>query len=175
MKWKQIFFTVAISAVTTLGVIWGYGTFFAKNTTYAGQQDGVVPANYKYAGLLDGNTPPGNTVDFTAPAEAATPAVVHIKTKTNAKQVNNSLPKRQPNNPFSDFIVLRYNIPGDQRISTAFYNASGALLIRQDYHATAGSGTYTLYGFENFPAGAYFLKTECGDFLQTFKLIRNKK
>lgn len=103
MKWKQIFFTVAISAVTTLGVIWGYGTFFTNNDTYAGQQNGVIPANYKYAGLLDGNTPPGNAVDFTAPAEAATPAVVHIKTKTNAKQVNNSLPKRNPNNPFSDF------------------------------------------------------------------------
>jgi Do/DeqQ family serine protease len=105
MKWKQIFFTVAISAVTTLGIIWGYGTFFAKNNTYAGQETGVVPANYKYAGLLDGNTaPPGGAIDFTAPAEAATPAVVHIKTKTNAKQVNNSLPKRQPNNPFSDFL-----------------------------------------------------------------------
>ncbi|MEO6252030.1 MAG: trypsin-like peptidase domain-containing protein [Ferruginibacter sp.] len=104
MKWKQIFFTVTISAATTLGVIWGYGTYVTKNNTYAGQQEGVVPSNYKYAGLFDGTTPPGNTVDFTAPAEAATPAVVHIKTKTNAKQVNNSLPKRQPNNPFSDLL-----------------------------------------------------------------------
>ncbi|MBK8610392.1 MAG: trypsin-like peptidase domain-containing protein [Chitinophagaceae bacterium] len=103
MKWKQIFFTVAISALTALTVIWGYGTFFAKSNTYAGQESGVIPSNYKYAGLFDGNTPPGNTLDFTAPAEAATPAVVHIKTKTNAKQVNNSLPKRNPNNPFSDF------------------------------------------------------------------------
>ena len=102
MKWKQIFFTVTISAVTTLGVIWGYGTFIAKNNTYAGQQNGVVPANYKYAGWLDGNTPTGGAIDFTVPAEAATPAVVHIKTKTNAKQVNNSLPKRSPGNPFSD-------------------------------------------------------------------------
>jgi Do/DeqQ family serine protease len=102
MKWKQIFFTVAISAITALSVMWGYGTYVAKNNTYAGQQDGVVPANYKYAGLFDSATPPGNNIDFTAPAQAATPAVVHIKTKTNAKQVNNSLPKKQPNNPFSD-------------------------------------------------------------------------
>ena len=103
MKWKQVFFTVAISAITALAVMWGYGTYYAKNNTYAGQQNGVVPANYKYAGLFDGNTaPPGNTIDFTAPAQAATPGVVHIKTKTNAKQVNNSLPKKQPNNPFSD-------------------------------------------------------------------------
>ena len=103
MKWKQVFFTVAISAITALAVMWGYGTYYAKNNTYAGQQNGVVPANYKYAGLFDGNTaPPGNTIDFTAPAQAATPGVVHIKTKTNAKQVSNSLPKKQPNNPFSD-------------------------------------------------------------------------
>lgn len=103
MKWKQILATVAISAVTTLGVIWGYAKFSGRNDSYAGQQSGVVPANYKYAGLLDGNTPPGNTLDFTVPSEAATPAVVHIKTKTNAKQVNNNLPRRSPNNPFSDF------------------------------------------------------------------------
>ena len=103
MKWKQIFFTVAISAVTTLGVIWGYGTFFKNDNSYAGQQSGVIPANYKYAGLTDGNTPAPGVIDFTIPAEAATPAVVHIKTKTNAKQVNNNLPRKtQPNNPFSD-------------------------------------------------------------------------
>ncbi|MGB4843472.1 MAG: trypsin-like peptidase domain-containing protein [Ferruginibacter sp.] len=102
MKWKQILFTVALSAGTTLAVIWGYGTFFAKTNTYAGQETGVIPANYKYAGLTDGTTLPGNAIDFTIPAEAATPGVVHIKTKTNAKQVNNSLPKRQQNNPFSD-------------------------------------------------------------------------
>lgn len=102
MKLKQIFFTVAISAVTALAVIWGYGTYVKNSNTYAGQQEGVMPANYKYAGLLDGGTPPGATIDFIAPAQAATPAVVHIKTKTNAKQVSNNLSKRQPNNPFSD-------------------------------------------------------------------------
>ncbi|MBK9531055.1 MAG: trypsin-like peptidase domain-containing protein [Chitinophagaceae bacterium] len=104
MKWKQIFATVALSAATTLAVIWGTGTFITKNNSYAGQQPGMVPANYKYAGLTDGDTPTGSNIDFTAPAEAATPAVVHIKTKTNAKQVNNSLPKKVPNNPFSDFL-----------------------------------------------------------------------
>jgi len=102
MKWKQILFTVSISAVTTLAVMWGYGTYFSKDNAYAGQQQGVIPANYKYAGFQDGNTLPGNSIDFIAPAQAATPAVVHIKTKTNAKQVSNSLPKRAPNNPFSD-------------------------------------------------------------------------
>jgi serine protease Do len=104
MKLKQILFTVTISALTTMGVIWGYGTYFKKDNSYAGQQPGVYPSNYKYAGLLDGNTPPG-AIDFTIPAAAATPAIVHIKTKTNAKQVNNNLPRRQqPANPFSDLL-----------------------------------------------------------------------
>ena len=104
MKLKQVFATVTISAVTALAVIWGYGKFINHNNTYAGQQAGVTPSNYKYAGFLDGNTPPPGAVDFTAPAAAASPTVVHIKTKTNAKQVNNNLPRTRPNNPFSDLL-----------------------------------------------------------------------
>ncbi len=103
MKFKQILATVAISAITTLAVIWGYGSFTKNNNTYAGQQPGVIPSNYKYAGLNDGSTTPPGAVDFTQPAQAATPTVVHIKTKTNAKQVNNNLPRVQKQNPFSDF------------------------------------------------------------------------
>lgn len=101
MKLKQVFFTVTISALTALGVMWGYGKF-VNNNTYAGQT-GSIPANYKFAKLEDNNLPPG-AIDFTQPAAAALPAVVHIKTKTNAKQVSNNLPKTQrPSNPFSDF------------------------------------------------------------------------
>jgi serine protease Do len=103
MKMKQVFFTVMISAVTALAVIWGYGKFNKQNTTYAGQRIIEVPSNYKYAGLLDGTIPPTGVADFTVPAAAATPAVVHIKTKTNARQVNNNLPRTKPNNPFSEF------------------------------------------------------------------------
>ncbi len=127
MKLKQVLFTVAISAITTIAMIWGYGNFVKKNNTYAGQEVGVMPANYKYAGLVDGNSPSGNALDFTAPAAAATPAVVHIKTKTNAKQVNNNLPRTQKQNPFSDlfgnddffqqFFGQRNNIIPEQRAS----------------------------------------------------------
>ena len=68
---------------------------------YAGQQEGIPPSNYKLAGLTSGNTPPG-AVDFTIPSNAALPAVVHIKTKTNAKQVTNNLPHSRQQNPFGD-------------------------------------------------------------------------
>ncbi len=102
MKLKQVLATVAISAATALGVVWGYGKFVNNNNTYGGQPIGSVPSNYKFAGLNDNNLPPG-AVDFTQPAAAALPAVVHIKTKTNAKQVSNNLPKTQrPANPFGD-------------------------------------------------------------------------
>lgn len=134
MKWKQIFFTVTISAVTAFAVIWGYSNYIAKNNTYAGQQNGVIPENYKYAGFGDGKTAP-NAMDFTIPAEAATPAVVHIKTKTNAKQVNNNLPKRQPSNPFSDLFdddMLNQLFGGRGRGIIPEQQASGSGVIISD-------------------------------------------
>ena len=142
MKLKQIVFTVAISTVTTIAVIWGYSTFFIKTNLYAGQEQGVIPVNYKYAGLLDGNIPPSGNLDFTAPSAAATPAVVHIKTKTNAKQVNNNLPRNnQRQNPFSDmfgndeffqqFFGQRNNIIPEQRAS-----GSGVIISDDGYIVT---------------------------------------
>ncbi len=103
MKLKQILFTILISAVTTLAIVWGYGKYFKPDNSYAGQQTGAIPSNYKYVGFGDGVIPPG-PVDFTQPALASTPAVVHIKTKTNARTSNNGLPRTQRRNPFSDFL-----------------------------------------------------------------------
>ncbi len=101
MKLKQVLATIGISALTTLGVIWGYGNFTKNNNSYAGQQPGLLPSNYRLTGFGEGNNNPPS-VDFTQASMAALPAVVHIKTKTNAKQVTNSLP-RMRQNPFGDF------------------------------------------------------------------------
>ncbi len=76
------------------------------------------------------------------------------------------------NNPFRDMIVLQYTIAANQKISMGIYNAGGALLRKQEYNATAGSGVYSVFGFENFPRGLYFLKAESGEFTQTFKLVK---
>ncbi|MGC4102796.1 trypsin-like peptidase domain-containing protein [Ferruginibacter sp.] len=130
MKFKQVLFTVAISAVTALGVIWGYGKFMKTNNAYAGQEAGVVPSNYKYAGLLDGATPPTGAVDFTQPAAAALPAVVHIKTKTNAKQVTNNLPRSKSNSPFGDLF-------DDDIFNQFFGNGRGGVIPEQ---RASGSG-----------------------------------
>jgi serine protease Do len=103
MKLKQVLFTALISALTTLGVIWGYGKIVKKNNSYAGQEKGVVPSNYQRAGFFDGDTP-APTTDFTAASMSAMPTVVHIKAKTNAKQLSNNLPRQQQQRtPFDDF------------------------------------------------------------------------
>lgn len=96
MKIKQVIFTVYISAITALLVMVGFSKWSKNNNSYTGQQNVTLPSNYKYAGFLDGTPPPGGSIDFTLPAAAATPAVVHIK------QINNYLPKIRPNNLFSN-------------------------------------------------------------------------
>ncbi len=101
MNLKQVLATVGISALTTLGVVWGYNSYLKNSMMYAGQAANTLPSNYRLTG--NGNTPPpGVAIDFTQPSMIALPAVVHIKTKTNAKQVNNNLPRMQQS-PFSDF------------------------------------------------------------------------
>jgi len=103
MKLKQIFLTALISALTTMAIVWGFGSYFKSDNSYGGQQPGAVPGNYKFTGLFDGDQPGGNGPDFVQSAQAAIPTVVHIKTKTNAKQVTNSLPRTQ-RNPFGDLL-----------------------------------------------------------------------
>ncbi len=129
MKLKQIFLTALISAITTLAVVWGFGLLIKKDNTYAGQMPGVVPPNYKYVGLNDNNGNPPGPADFTQSAVAATPAVVHIKTKTNAKAATNSLPRTRPN-PFSDFF-------DDEMFNQLFGNGRGNVIPEQ---RASGSG-----------------------------------
>jgi len=155
MKMKQILFTVFISALTTLGVVWGYSTYLKSSATFGGQQSGVFPANYsKFAGYNDGvNVPPG-AADFTAPALAATPAVVHIKTKTNAKQLSNNLPRTQQRNPFSDMfgnddlfeqlLGRRSNVVPEQRASGSGVLISNDGFIVTNNHVVANADEITV-------------------------------
>ena len=97
MNWsfKNVLAIIGISALTTITSMWSYGKLSKSNSSF--ETDGKLPANY--ASFFNGNTP-GTTVDFTPAANAASPAVVHIKTKTNAKQVQSNQKKQR--NPFSD-------------------------------------------------------------------------
>ncbi|MEO6550201.1 MAG: trypsin-like peptidase domain-containing protein [Ferruginibacter sp.] len=165
MKFKQVFFTVIISAVTAFGVMWGYSTYVKNNNTFGGQEIGVVPANYKLAKLNgDGDTPPDFTIDFTKPASAALPTVVHIKTKTNAKQVSNNLPKNQrPKNPFSDlfgddmleeFFGSRRGYVPEQRASGSgvIISADGYIVTNNHVVENADELTVTLSNKRSFKA-----------------------
>src|SRR5919112_1142243 len=96
MKLKNIFLVVLISCITALASVWGYNRL-QTNQTVGIQDSGRLPINY--AGFFDGTKAVG-PVDFTAAATSATPAVVHIKTKTKARQATNNLPRGR--NPFSD-------------------------------------------------------------------------
>jgi serine protease Do len=102
MNKKQVLTTALVSALTALMVVGGYAYFSKNENLYGGQPAGTLPANYRLTGLTDGGTPPG-VVDLTIPSQVALPAVVHIKTKTNAKQVTNNLPRMRQQSPFSDF------------------------------------------------------------------------
>ncbi len=116
MKTKNILFTVLVSAITTMAVIFGYNKF-QHNNNNPNFQAINIPSNYKYAGFFDsGNNAAGGPVDFTQAAAAAIPTVVHIKTKTNAKVVNNNLPQQK--NPFSDLF-------GDDLLDQLFGNRGG--------------------------------------------------
>jgi Do/DeqQ family serine protease len=92
--WKQLASIVGISVVSAISSVAIYNKITQKKSGYS--YDGKLPANYaNYSPLGD-----GGPTDFTAAAEAAVPAVVHIKTKTNAKKVNTSNGRQR--NPFGD-------------------------------------------------------------------------
>jgi S1-C subfamily serine protease len=104
---KNVLTIIGISAMTTLASIWGYSKWMKSTDSF--YSDGRLPANY--ASFMNG-TAPSATVDFTPAASAASPAVVHIKTKTNAKRVEQGSQPRQ-RNPFFDFF-------GDDMFGDAF-------------------------------------------------------
>jgi len=100
MKAKQVVAVILISASTAVATMWGYNHFTGSRTYYYSQDSGKVPSNY--ARFFDNDKGNAGPADFTDAASAATPATVHIKTKT-VRTVSNNLPKR---NPFSDLFGL---------------------------------------------------------------------
>jgi serine protease Do len=128
MKTKNILLTVLISALTTMAVIFGYNKY-QHNSNNPNFQAVNIPPNYKYAGFFDdkGNPSPG-PADFTEAANAAIPAVVHIKTKTNPRQVSNNLPNQK--NPFSDLF-------GDDDLFNQFFGNGR----QQHIYPEMGSGS----------------------------------
>lgn len=76
-------------------------------------------------------------------------------------------------NPFNSEIVLKYKLSGDQKISIQLFNAAGALVRKEEYAATAGTGIYTISGFQKIPTGVYWLNIESNGDRQVIKLMKN--
>jgi serine protease Do len=134
MRLKNIVLVVFLSAATSLFSVWGYNKWQASQTAGI-QEPGKLPVNY--AGFFDGERAAGS-VDFTAASTSATPAVVHIKTKTKARQVTNNLPRGR--NPFSDLFGDDFddffNMPRSQTIPEQRASGSGVLISEDGYIVT---------------------------------------
>ena len=134
MNIKQLLSVVAVSAITAIGSVWGYGKFVQYQTAGI-QETGKLPVNY--AGFF-GNAPaPGSAVDFTPAATSATPAVVHIKTRTKARQVSNTQTQRQ-RNPFSDLFGDDFGdfFGGPRVIPEQRASGSGVIITEDGYIVT---------------------------------------
>lgn len=136
MNLKNIFAVVAISASTAVLSVWGYGKY--EQQQYAGMQDsGKLPVNY--AGFFGNNGAPATTVDFTPAATSATPAVVHIKTRTKARQVSNNSRGERQSNPFADLFgddMGDFFGGGPRMIPEQRASGSGVLITDDGYIVT---------------------------------------
>lgn len=125
MKWKQLLLVVAISASSAVGSVWVYGKLNTPKSALVLAADGKLPVNY--AGFNENVAgAPVDPIDFTKAANAAVPAVVHIKTKIAAKKVSNSLRQGQ-GNTMDDFF--------DQ-----FFGPGGGGMMVQPEQRASGSG-----------------------------------
>lgn len=132
MKLRQILLIVAVSAASAFGSVWIYGKYFSKQPMFTQSTDGKLPANY--AGYFDGTKfSSSDPIDFTKAANAAVPAVVHIKTKIPAKKVSNDLPRNRGNidDWFNQWFNFGPTIIPEQRAS-----GSGVIISNDGYIVT---------------------------------------
>ena len=101
MKWKQLLLIIIVSAASAISSVVVYSKLTTTKNAFTQTADGKVPVNY--AGFFDNAaTGAGEPIDFTKAANAAVPAVVHIKTKIPAKKISNSLPRNKNGNGMED-------------------------------------------------------------------------
>jgi serine protease Do len=135
MKLKQILLIIAISASSAIGSVWVYSKVTHKNSMgFTQSSDGKAPVNY--AGFFDNVAGGGEPVDFTKAANAAVPAVVHIKTKIPAKKISNQLPRNRGNS-MEDWFNQFFNMPfGPQMQPEQRASGSGVIISEDGYIIT---------------------------------------
>jgi serine protease Do len=131
MKLKQLFLVVAVSAASAVGSVWGYGKLTNKTEIFSQTSNsGKLPVNY--AGYYDNvaTTNTGDPVDFTKAANAAVPAVVHIKTKIAAKKASTTQQQRSRGNNMDDWFEQFFQT--EPRVQPEQRASGSGVIIRED-------------------------------------------
>ena len=111
MKLKQTLLVVFISALSAVSSVAVYNKMTTKKMEFTQSGDGKLPVNY--AGFLENAANgSGEPIDFTKAANAAVPAVVHIKTKIPARKVSNNLGGNRRNGGGMDDLLEQFFGPG---------------------------------------------------------------
>lgn len=138
MNLKSIVTVIGISSLSAVASVWGFNKLTSDGENRSSvQEPGKLPVNY--AGFFNNpvNHGPAN-VDFSNAATTATPAVVHIKTKTKARQVTNN---QRQKNPFGDMFGGDlfdefFNGPKVQIIPEQKASGSGVIISEDGYIVT---------------------------------------
>lgn len=132
MKLKQILLIAAISSVSAIGSVWIYGkiTGNRSGSFLQSTSDGKLPVNY--AGFDENASGSGDPIDFTKAANAAVPAVVHIKTRIPAKKISNQLPRSNRGNTMEDWFDQFFNNPFGQQIQPEQKASGSGVIISED-------------------------------------------
>jgi serine protease Do len=142
MKWKQLLLIVVISASSAVGSVWIYEKLSSPKKAIVQTTEGKLPVNY--AGFFENGTGGIDPIDFTKAANAAVPAVVHIKTKIAAKKLSNDLPRTRRNSiedMFDNFFNFGPQIQPEQRASGSGVIISDDGYIVTNNHVVSDGGT----------------------------------
>ncbi|MCX8019324.1 MAG: Do family serine endopeptidase [Chitinophagaceae bacterium] len=134
MKIKQILSVMGISAATAVASVFLYHQIFPvkKDIILQTTSDGKAPVNY--AGFFDSGSDYPGPVDLTKAANAAVPAVVHIKTKIPARRISSPNRFQQFDDLFERFFgedFFNFRIQPEQRAS-----GSGVIISEDGYIIT---------------------------------------
>lgn len=144
--------TIFLTAITASVVTFFLITKFSGNTVTGGlSQNAALPVNYaSYTGNVTSSTPPA---DFQPAAEASVQAVVHIKTKTNGRQVV----VRRPT-IFGDIYQDMFQPPQMGAGSGVVVSPDGYIVTNN--HVIAGADLVTVTFNDRFTTDAQLIATD---------------
>src|SRR5689334_1268145 len=129
MKVKQVLLIAGISVLSAVSSVMVYNKITKKQSAFTQAVDGKVPVNY--AGFYENAAGGGDPIDFTKAANAAVPAVVHIKTKIPAKKISNNLGRNR-----GDMEDLFEQFFGPQTQPEQRASGSGVIISEDGYIVT---------------------------------------